>query len=289
MLTERSRLGDESLDEGLDDRDKDDLGLVGAPAESSTSGYEQFLVKWLTSDIIFILFTELVFYGWCVNYTASVSRGHCYQMDTLSKNRHQCKIFQKMIMDGFWASFNLGLVTKIVIRTYCVPGVMMRDRPETEADFGTLLAGDLGFSGVSSWWAIRRDAPLLKDGLVPVLLLLRRIRRRLETTPSKIRGYRALALVFYDSKLTAETMQGPVFVRLTFLLGRYGEARHDVKALGAVHYQWAGAALRLGWAGRSTRTQTVREKPVNSLDVSKAWVYEILQSLANRYIYIGLM
>lgn len=45
MLTERSRLGDESLDEGLDDRDKDDLGLVGAPAESSTSGYEQFLVK----------------------------------------------------------------------------------------------------------------------------------------------------------------------------------------------------------------------------------------------------
>lgn len=28
MLTERSRLGDESLDEGLDDRDKDDLGLV---------------------------------------------------------------------------------------------------------------------------------------------------------------------------------------------------------------------------------------------------------------------
>lgn len=35
MLMERSRLGDESLDEGLDDRDKDDLGLVGGAAESS--------------------------------------------------------------------------------------------------------------------------------------------------------------------------------------------------------------------------------------------------------------
>lgn len=35
MLTERSLLGDESLDEGLDDKDKDDLGLVGGPAESS--------------------------------------------------------------------------------------------------------------------------------------------------------------------------------------------------------------------------------------------------------------
>lgn len=39
-LTERSRLGDESLDEGLDDRDKDDLGLVGGPAESSGLGGE---------------------------------------------------------------------------------------------------------------------------------------------------------------------------------------------------------------------------------------------------------
>lgn len=37
MLTERSRLGDESLEEGLDDRDKDDFGLVGGPAESSGS------------------------------------------------------------------------------------------------------------------------------------------------------------------------------------------------------------------------------------------------------------
>lgn len=97
-LTERSRLGDESLDEGLDDRDKEDLGLVGGPAESS--------------------------------------------------------------------------------------GVMMRDRPETEADFGTLPDGDLGFSGVSSWWAMRLDAPLRKDGLVPVLLLRNRMRRRLETIPS---------------------------------------------------------------------------------------------------------
>lgn len=40
MLTERSRLGDESLDEGLEDKDKDDLGLVGGPAESSGSGGE---------------------------------------------------------------------------------------------------------------------------------------------------------------------------------------------------------------------------------------------------------
>lgn len=34
-LMDRSRLGDESLDEGLDDRDRDDLGLKGGPAESS--------------------------------------------------------------------------------------------------------------------------------------------------------------------------------------------------------------------------------------------------------------
>lgn len=125
-------------------------------------------------------------------------------MDTLIKYRVEVTLvqdFQKLIMDGFWARFNLGLVTKIAIRACCVPGVMMRDRPETEADLGTLLAGDLGFSGVSSWWAMRRDAPLLKDGLVPVLLLLRRMRRRLETTPSTIRGYKASALVFHDSKL----------------------------------------------------------------------------------------
>ncbi|KAF3858465.1 hypothetical protein F7725_011666 [Dissostichus mawsoni] len=52
----------------------------------------------------------------------------------------------------------------------------MRDRPETDADLGTFPAGDLGFSGVSSWWAMRRDAPLRKDGLVPVLLLRSRMR-----------------------------------------------------------------------------------------------------------------
>ena len=40
-LTERSLLGDESLDDGLEDRDKDDLGLVGGPAESSGSGAEE--------------------------------------------------------------------------------------------------------------------------------------------------------------------------------------------------------------------------------------------------------
>lgn len=68
--------------------------------------------------------------------------------------------------------------------TCFLPGVMMRDRPETEADLGTLPAGDLGFSGVSSWWAMRRDAPLRKDGLVPVLLLRSLMRRRLETIPS---------------------------------------------------------------------------------------------------------
>lgn len=38
MPTDRSRLGEESLDEGLDDRDREDLGLVGGPAESSESG-----------------------------------------------------------------------------------------------------------------------------------------------------------------------------------------------------------------------------------------------------------
>lgn len=80
--------------------------------------------------------------------------------------------------------------------TCFVPGVMMRDRPETEADLGTLPAGDLGFSGVSSWWAMRRDAPLRKDGLVPVLLLRSLMRRRLETIPSTIKRSRASALGF---------------------------------------------------------------------------------------------
>lgn len=66
---------------------------------------------------------------------------------------------------------------------------MTRDRPETEADLGTLLDGDLGFSGVSSWWAMRREAPLRKDGLVPVLLLRSLMRRRLETIPSTADGH----------------------------------------------------------------------------------------------------
>lgn len=70
-----------------------------------------------------------------------------------------------------------------------LPGVMMRERPETEADLGTFPAEDLGFSGVSSWWAMRRDAPRRKEGLVPVLLLRSRMRRKLETIPSRMRRY----------------------------------------------------------------------------------------------------
>lgn len=70
-----------------------------------------------------------------------------------------------------------------------LPGVMTRDRPETEADLGTLLDGGRGFSGVSSWWAMRREAPRRKDGLVPVLLLRSRMRRRLETIPSTRDGH----------------------------------------------------------------------------------------------------
>lgn len=74
-LRARSLEGEESREEGLEDKDREDLGLVGGPGESS--------------------------------------------------------------------------------------GVMTRERPDTEADFGTLqLAGGRGFSGVSSWWAMRRDAPL---------------------------------------------------------------------------------------------------------------------------------
>lgn len=74
---------------------------------------------------------------------------------------------------------------------------MTRDRPDTEADLGTLPDGDLGFSGVSSWWAMRREAPRRKDGLVPVLLLRSRMRRRLETTPSTTERQTASALVFH--------------------------------------------------------------------------------------------
>lgn len=35
MLMGRSRLGDESREDGLDDKDRDDLGLRGGPAKSS--------------------------------------------------------------------------------------------------------------------------------------------------------------------------------------------------------------------------------------------------------------
>lgn len=40
MLMDRSRLGEESREEGLDDRDREDLGLKGGPAESSSSQEE---------------------------------------------------------------------------------------------------------------------------------------------------------------------------------------------------------------------------------------------------------
>lgn len=64
------------------------------------------------------------------------------------------------------------------------------------------------------------------------------MRRRLETIPSRVRMYRASALA-----KPKEKRKDNVFVGLTFLLGRDGEARHDVEALGAVHHQRAGAAL----------------------------------------------
>lgn len=50
---------------------------------------------------------------------------------------------------------------------------------------------------------------------------------------------------------------GPVSCH-TFLLGSDRKTGHDVEALGAVHHQWAGAALWLGGTGRRTRTQTER-------------------------------
>lgn len=59
MLMERSRLGDESLDEGLEDRDKEDLGLVGGAAESS--GWRTGLERsnqclWIIYNPKFIIF-----------------------------------------------------------------------------------------------------------------------------------------------------------------------------------------------------------------------------------------
>lgn len=106
--------------------------------------------------------------------------------DTLdfSPCRGVCKPLEPIKLVGFlWCQ----LVSRLRKRSH-LPGVMMRDKPETEADFGTLPVGDLGFSGVSSWWAMRRDAPRRKDGLVPVLLLRSLMRCRLETIPSTVRG-----------------------------------------------------------------------------------------------------
>lgn len=101
---------------------------------------------------------------------------------------------------------------------------------------------------------MRRDAPLRKDGLVPVLLLRSLMRCRLETTPSTVRG---------EQWVNTEESEMRVDVRVwfhTFLLGGNRKTRHDVQALGAVHHQWAGAALGLGGTGRSTRTQTEKKQ-----------------------------
>lgn len=98
-------------------------------------------------------------------------------------------------LPGGEAAASQGSSFSLFALLLCIPGVMMRDRPDTDADLGTLPDGDRGFSGVSSWWAMRRDAPRLKDGLVPVLLLRSRMRRRLDTTPSKT-GKMRLQFVF---------------------------------------------------------------------------------------------
>lgn len=68
MLIERSRLGDESLDEGLEDRDKDDLGLVGGAAESS--GWRTGLERsnqclWIIYNPNFIFFATFRFIKTC--------------------------------------------------------------------------------------------------------------------------------------------------------------------------------------------------------------------------------
>lgn len=69
-----------------------------------------------------------------------------------------------------------------------LPAVTMRERPDTDADLGTLhVNGERGFSGVSCW-SPRQRGPLWSlrlVGLVPVELLRRRIRRRFETRPSE--------------------------------------------------------------------------------------------------------
>lgn len=64
-----------------------------------------------------------------------------------------------------------------------------------------------------------------------------------------------------------EKVSPSAFALLTFLLWCDSEARHDVKALRAVHHQRASAALRLGGAGRGTRTQTARKNTVNHKDL----------------------
>lgn len=64
---------------------------------------------------------------------------------------------------------------------------MMRDRAETEADFGTFPPqGSLCLSGVSSWLPKRRGqaGSLGDECLAPVLLLRILILRRFDTTTS---------------------------------------------------------------------------------------------------------
>lgn len=72
------------------------------------------------------------------------SRGHCKQTIGHKQMTFLHSIFLKieckMVVGVFW-----------LIKKRHLPGVMMRDKPDTEADFGTLPVGDLGFSGVSSW------------------------------------------------------------------------------------------------------------------------------------------
>lgn len=99
----------------------------------------------------------------------------------------------------------------------------MSERPETEADLGTFPDGDRGFSGVSSWCGIRRDAPLRNDGLVPVLLLRRRIRRRLEIIPS----VRDTGMCEHGVSLM-QVLKAVSAMSFTFLIGRDGNTRRGV-------------------------------------------------------------
>lgn len=161
VLKEKSLLGDESREEGLEDSERGEMGLgwrpLGESSETNILKYSRILISTLLFQVLNL---SLVI-------TSSAS-----QLFALLRLKSQ----KMKLLRLFFALLDV-----------CAPAVMMRDRAETDADLGTFPPqGSLCLSGVSSWLPKRRGpaGSLGDECLAPVLLLRIRILRRFDTTTS---------------------------------------------------------------------------------------------------------